>query len=458
MTAVAEPGLEALASELTGPVVLRGSPEWLHEIAGFNVAHQHTPDLVVGAATAEDVQLAMRYAVNAGLPIAVQATGHGAVAPVDRGLLVTTRRMESLTIDPSARTATVGAGVRWRVVIDAAGEHGLAPLNGSTSDVGVVGYTLGGGLPVLGRAFGFAADHVRSLRVVTPDGRLREVDAEHEPDLFWGLRGGKGNLGIVTELTVDLFPIRTVYGGGIFYPEEQLPAVVAAYRGWSAGLPDAFCTSLAVLRLPPRPEIPEQLRGRTVGHLRVCYLGPSTGGDTLVAPMREIGPAVLDTVGEMPYLAVDSIHQDPEHPLPFYERSLLLRELTDEAADALLAEVGPGVPSPILMCEIRQLGGALRRRPAVPNAVSGRDAAYSVLAVAVLAPEIAEAGPPAVDALMDRLTPWSTGQTLLNLHGRPGDEADRARAWDPATYQRLRALRAAFDPTGVLAYGHVITE
>jgi hypothetical protein len=457
MTAVAEPSIESLAGELAGPLIRPGSPEWSSEIAGFNVAHQHSPELVVGATTDEDIQAAMRYAVAAGLPVAVQATGHGAAAAIDGGLLVSTRRMQSLTIDPVARTATVGAGVRWRAVIEAAAEHGLAPLNGSSSDVGVVGYTLGGGLPVLGRAFGFAADHVRSMKIVTPDGQLREVDAAHEPELFWGLRGGKGNFGIVTELTLDLFAVRTVYGGGIFYPEEQLAAVIAAYRGWSAGLPDACCTSLAVLRLPPRPEIPEPLRGRTVGHLRVCHLGPVAEAEALVTPMRGIAPVVLDTLGEMPYADVDSIHQDPDHPLPAYERSLLLRELTEDAVSALLDEIGPGVPSPILMCEIRHLGGALRNQPSVANAVSGRNATYSLFAVAVLAPDIAEVAPPAVDALVDRLAPWSTGQTLLNLHGRPGDEPDRARAWEPATYQRLRALRAVIDPSGALAFGHVIT-
>jgi FAD/FMN-containing dehydrogenase len=445
-------GSGPLADRLLDP----RSPAGEAELAPFNAAHVHAPLAAVAARSAEEVRTAVQYAADHGLTVSVQATGHGASAPYVEGLLISTRQMTGVEVDPRTRTARVEAGAKWRAVIDAAAAHGLAALSGSTSDVGVVGYTLGGGLPVLGRAFGFSADHVRSLEVVTADGRLRHVDAEHEPDLFWGLRGGKGNLGIVTALTVDLFPLRSLYGGGIWFAEEHIPTIFDGFRAWTPTLPDHCCTSVAAMRLPPFPDIPEPLRGRTLAHLRVAHVGPAEEGEELLRPMRALAPAVADLVAEMPCTAIDSIHQDPDHPVPFHERSTLLRELTGDTLDALLAEVGPGVGSPLLAAELRHLGGALGRPPEVPNAVSGRDAAYSLFAVAVLAGPGAETGPAAADRLMAVAAPWSTGQTVLNLHGCPGDEADRARAWDPGTYQRLRALRERYDPAGLIRAGHVI--
>lgn len=450
------PADDADAGPLAGRLLEPLSPRWQEELAAFNAAHVHSPVAVVAAESADDVRTAVQYAADHGLTVSVQATGHGANAPYVEGLMISTRRMTGVSVDPAARTARVEAGAKWRAVLDAAAPLGLAPLSGSSSDVGVVGYTVGGGLPVLGRALGFSADHVRSLEVVTADGRLRRVDAEHEPDLFWGLRGGKANLGIVTALTVELFEITTLYGGGVFYAEEHIPAVLDGFREWTAGLPETCCTSVAVMRLPGFPDIPEPLRGRTLAHLRVAHAGAADEGERLLGPMRALAPALVDTVAEMPYAALDAIHQDPVHPVPFYERATLLRELTPDTMATILEQVGPGVASPLLACELRHLGGALGRPASVPNAVGGRDAAYSLFALAVLAGPGAEAGPDAADRLVASASPWSTGQTVLNMHGRPGDEADRARAWDPETYRRLRDLRRRYDPTGLIRAGHAL--
>ena len=402
------------------------------------------------------MRAALRFAAAHGLPVAVQATGHGATTPIDAGVLISTRRLDELTVDPIARTATVGAGVRWRSVIPAAAVHGLAPLSGSSSDVSVVGYTLGGGLPVMGRTFGFAADRVRALEVVTADARLHHVDADSDPDLFWGLCGGKGNLGIVTTMTIELIDVATVYGGGIFYPAPHISAVLHAYPAWAATLPVQTCSSVAILRLPPVPQLPEPLRGQTVAHLRLCHVGDATTGERLIAPMRAVAPALLDHLGDMPYTAVDSIHQDPDHPVPFCHRGALLRALTGQTIDALLAVAGPHVPIPLMLCELRQMGGALSRSPVAGNAVGGRDAAYSLFAIGLLTPETAQAAPAAVDAVIAAAEPWSTGHTLVNLHGPLGDEADRARAWDGPTYRRLADLSRRLDPAGLLRPGHRI--
>jgi hypothetical protein len=463
MTVMDEPALVAgLHRQVAGAVLTAGDPGWDEEVNGFNAAVTHTPDVVVVAADAGDVQAAVRYAATVGMPFGVQATGHGAMTPMAEGMLISTRRLQAVTIDPAGRTATVQAGARWRQVIDAAAPYALAPLNGSASGVGAVGYTLGGGLPVMARTFGFAADHVRALDVVTADGQLRHVEAETEPDLFWGLRGGGGNLGVVTTMTIDLVPVITVYGGGIFYPAAHIPAALSAWRDWCPDLPETVTTSVAILRLPPSAELPEPLRGQTVAQLRFCAVGADGAPiDTaeaaqMLAPMRAAAPALLDTVAHIPYTAIDAVHLDPDHPIPFCQRGLLLHDVTPGTIQALLAVAGPDVHAPLVMCEIRQLGGALCRTPAGGNAVGGRDAAYSLSAVGLLTPDTAGAAPAAVDAVLTAAAPWANGHTLLNLHGTVADDTDRARPWEADTYQRLASLITRYDPAGLFRHGHTL--
>jgi FAD/FMN-containing dehydrogenase len=309
-------------------------------------------------------------------------------------------------------------------------------------------------LPVLGRTFGFSADRVRHMTVVTADGEIRDVTPEREPDLFWGLRGGKSNLGIVTEMTVGLVPVSRIYGGGIYYPGDAAEQVLHAYMTWSASLSERTSSSISLLRLPPLPELPEPLRGRLTVHLRVAHVGD--GGEEVVAPMRAVAPALVDAVDDMPYTDVDLVHQDPDHPVPVYERIALLPALTGDVVDRLLAVAGPAVHTPVLFAELRQLGGALAREPEVPNAVTGRGDAFSLFVLGMLMPEIADIVVPSVDGVIEALRACTSGRTMVNLHGRPGDDADRARAWEPATYARLRALKQAYDPRNLFRYGHAV--
>ncbi len=449
-----------LADAIKGAVYRPDDERFAEELACFNLATTHRPALAVAATCTEDVAAAVRFAAERDLPIAVQATGHGAVTAVDAGVLISTKAMTDVSIDPRERTATVGAGAKWKAVVEAAAAHGLAPLNGSSSDVGVVGYVVGGGLPLMGRTYGFAADHVQRMTVVTADGKVREVSPSSETDLFWGLRGGKGNLGIITEMTVDLMPVSRLYGGGIFFPGEHAPALLRAYRDWTAGLDEQTNTSIALLRLPPVPDIPEPLRGQFVVHLRVIHLGDAETGERLVAPMRAVAPAIVDLVGEMPYTAIDSVHQDPDHPVPAYERGMLLSSLNDVVIDQVLSVAGPGVQTPVMIVEIRHLGGALSRQPAIPNAVGHRDAAFVIEAIGVLMGPAAAFAPAATDALVASFVRFSTqpgGATLVNFHGHPGDDADRARCWTSPTYARLCELKSMYDPNNLLRYGHAIS-
>ncbi|WP_300018379.1 FAD-binding protein [Pseudonocardia sp.] len=457
MTTFSTPDLiEDLAPLVAGPVLTGDDPRTADEVAAFNTTHTPRPAVVVGATCAADVAAAVRWAAARGRAVAVQSTGHGLLSDLADTVLVTTGRMSTVAVDPVARTARVGAGVRWAQVIEAAAPFGLAPLNGSSSRVGVIGYPLGGGLGPMARRYGFAADHVRRAELVSAGGEILSVDAATDPELFWALRGGKGNFGIVTELEFDLVPVTSLYGGGIFFPGAAAADVLHTYRTWVQSLPEETTTSIALLRMPPLPELPEPLRGQFVVHLRYAHLGSPQEGAALLAPMRAAAPTVMDLVAEMPYAAVDSIHMDPTDPMPAWERGATLRALPAEAVDELLAVAGPDVDVPLVMVEVRHLGGAAARPARVPNAVAGRDAAFTLLALGPMAGPLAETMPAITQSLVDRMAPWAGG-ALLNFLGAAGP--DRVLGlWDDADRARLLAVKHRLDPTTMFSCGHALVR
>ncbi|WP_123309069.1 FAD-binding oxidoreductase [Cellulomonas sp. PhB143] len=228
-----------LAPRLRGTLLLPGEPGYAASLPGHNLAVVHAPALVVRAADADDVAGTVRAAARHGLSVAVRSTGHGLATAGPDDVLLDVSQLSCVAVDPEARTATVGPGARWQQVLDAGAPHGLGGLCGSSPGVGVVGYTLGGGLGPLARAFGLAADHVRSLDVVTPTGERVTVTADRRSDLFWALRGGGGAFGVVTSMTFDLFALSTVRGGAIVYDAADAPAVLRHWRTWTATLPEA---------------------------------------------------------------------------------------------------------------------------------------------------------------------------------------------------------------------------
>ncbi|MFE9629187.1 FAD-binding oxidoreductase [Streptomyces sp. NPDC006527] len=456
------PALFAL-SDIRGPVLRPGEDGYAEEVTGFNLAALHTPDVVVGATGTDDVVAALRWATATRTPVAVQATGHGANFPIDHGLLISTARMTDVHVDPGQRTATVAAGAKWSHVMAAGAPHGLAGLSGTSTDTGVVGYVLGGGLPVLGRAYGYSADLVRSLQVVTPDGTLHETTQDptpdHEPELFWALRGGKGNVGVVTSLVTELLPLPRLLGGGIFCSGEHTGPLLHAWAEWTRTVPDEMCSAFTVLRFPPIPQIPEPLRGGFWARVAVAWPGDPAEGESVIAPLRRAAPVAVDTVEVMDHTDLDRIHMEPQDPLPAREACLLLRDLPPDALSALVDQAGPeAAPGyPLLMVELRHMGAALSRPAPVEDAVCSRDARYFLASVGVLpAPPAAQAVEQATTALYTAMAPYGTGHTLVNIHGTPGDEEDRARAWTPEVYERLRQDKAKYDPANLLRYGHTV--
>lgn len=346
----------------------------VEELAGFQTGFVQCPDVVFPASSADDVVAAVRHAADRNLPVGVHATGHGLPGPVEGGVVISTRRMDRVTVDPGARTVRLQAGVRWGQVVAAAAPYGLAPLNGSAPSVGAVSYTLGGGLGILAREFGYAADHVRSLDVVTADGRPRRVTPES--DLYWALLGAGRSFGVVTEMEIGLVPVRTLYGGSLAFDGRDVdPAVVLrAYEEWTRTVPDGLTSSFAAVPYPDIPALPPQLRGRYVVSVRVACTGAD--GDRVVAPLRRTGTVLSDSLREMPYAGSHTIHSDPDFPHAYYGDSAVLGEWDLDAVAGVLARTGPDAAGAMCVVQVNHLGGALAR-PA-PNSVPYREGKFLV--------------------------------------------------------------------------------
>ncbi|GAA1490734.1 FAD-binding oxidoreductase [Brachybacterium sacelli] len=435
-----------------------GDPGYEESMARFNVSITHRPEAVVLAQHSSHVQEAVRYADGQDLPVAVMATGHQASVPFDDGILVSTAGMDGVRIDPRRSTAGVGPGVRWSEVAEKAAHHGLAGLAGSSGSVGVVGYTLGGGLsPALGRLHGYAADHVEGFDIVTADGELRRATPECEEDLFWAARGGKGNFGIVTSMDFGLFAVPTLYAGALMFSAEAAEDVLPAWRDWAAEAPEEVTTSAAFVQVPPDAPLPEPVRGKRVVSLRVSYDGDAADGRRLVDPLREVAPVLVDSVAEIPFTDWGAIHNDPEGPLPAYERTTLLAELPDEALQAIINLAGAESESPMSLVEVRQLGGALAREPEVGNAVGHREAAYTFFTIGVAPPEQVEDVRSYGERLIGSMVAWSTGGAYVNfLSSDESDPEDVRDAYVPEIYDRLVGVKTAVDGSNMFRLTHNI--
>jgi FAD/FMN-containing dehydrogenase len=457
ITGVDAAAIDALAERVVGLVVLASEDELYDaERAGNQTTRWHRPDLVVSAVGPADVQAAVEFASSHGLPVAVQGTGHALSAvAADGGVLINTSRMKGIRVNAQAGTAWVAAGMSWDQVIHEAAPAGLAPLSGSAPGVGVVSYTLGGGLGLLSRRYGYAADHVRSIDVVTADGQLRYVTEDSDPDLFWALRGGRDNFGVVTGIEIDLMPITTLYGGGLFFAAESATEVFDTYVQWTTTVPDEMTSSIALISFPDVPALPPPLRGRYIVHVRIAYAADDLGaGERLVAPLRAIGP-FIDTVGELAYTAAGSIHNDPVAPGTFESGTTLLGELDIAAVRAILELAGPHAPVPHVV-ELRHLGGRLAHPSAVGNAVGNRDARYALNVVSRLERADITDVRPAHERIFEAIAPWSTGGRALNFMNGQNDAKHVRSAYDPKDYQRLTEIKAVYDPENTFRLNHNI--
>lgn len=439
---------------VSGGVLVPDVPGYDEQRIGFQLRRPHRPDVVVAATGEDDVREAVRVAASRGARVAVQATGHGVGAPLQGGMLISTGGLCGVRVDPRSRTAWVEAGASWQQVIDAAAVHGLTPLSGSFPGLGAVSYTLGGGIGLMARRYGFAADHVRRIDVVTPDGRLRRVSAERDPDLFWALRGGGGNFGVVTGMEIDLMPVSRFVGGGLFFDVDEVPDVLERWRRWTATVPDEVTSAVSMLPFPDVAAVPEALRGRRVAQVQVCCLGSLDDARQWVEPLRAVGPRLRDTLRELAVSESAAVFDEPDQPHAYVSRNVLVSDLGAEQLEALSGVVGAASP---VMCVVglRHLGGALARPPEVANAVGHRRAAFSV---GVLSPVTPDDEQHARGVHRDALVPFSASTLGPSLNFSFGalDEDEVRAAFAPADFRRLAAVKADLDPTGMLHCNHPI--
>jgi hypothetical protein len=445
------------AAQLDGKIITPEHARFDEARRAWNLTVDQRPAAVVFPESAEDVAAAVLFAREHGLRVAPQGTGHnaGPLGSLEDTILVETERMRGVQIDPNAWVARVEAGAVWLQVVKAAAQHGLAALAGSSPDVGVVGYTLGGGMSFLARKYGLATNAVRAIELVTADGRLVRADRESEPDLFWALRGGGGSFGVVTAIELQLLPITHAYAGVLFYPIERGSEVLHAWRELTHddSLPDELTTVGRFLRLPPIPEIPEPVRGKSFVIVEAYHVGERAQADELLAPLRALGPA-NDTITTVPMPALSHLHMDPEEPLPGFGDGLMVAELPAEAVDAFVDVAGQNARFPLLTVELRQLEGALGRPHPTHGALSSIDAQYSLFAAGMVpAPELTGPVHAQVQAVKAALAPWAASHMYLNFAEGQGDPS---RFWSEQAYHRLRRIKAAVDPDDLIRSNHPV--
>ena len=369
-------------------------------------------------------------------------------------LLLKTDLLRGVSVDPAARLARVEAGAVWQQVVDAAAQHGLAALAGSSPDVGVVGYCLGGGLGWLGRKYGLAANSILAVELVTEEGRLIRVDGDTEAELFWALRGGGGGFGVVTALELRLFPLAEVYAGILWWPIERDGDVLQTWRALTeAGLPDELTTVGRLLRLPPFPEIPEPVRGKSFVVVEVVHAGDPAEAEPLLAPLHALAPA-MNTLRPTGLAELTQLHMDPPQPVPGVGDGALLAELPADAVDALIGVAGSDSGSTLLSLEVRHLGGELARARPDGGALSSLEADYAVYMVGMApTPEAAADLDAQARAVLHALSPWTARHAYLNF---AETRRDPRALWGEHGAARLLRAKRAFDPDNRIRANHPV--
>lgn len=436
-------------------VHLPGDPGYDVARQAWNLAADQRPAAVAIPTSVDEVVSIVRAAAAAGLRVAPQSTGHGAAALAEQDLTdVVVVRLSSLTgvtVDTSTRTASVVGGTLWQDVVAAAAPYGLTALHGSAGDVAVAGYTLSGGLSFYGRQHGVAANAVRAVDVVTASGDLVHADATDHADLFWGLRGGGGNLGVVVGLELDLLPYADVFAGMLLWDRERAPEVVRAWAAWTRQAPESVTTSLRVMSFPPLPELPPFLAGRDLVIIDGAILEDDDRAAEILAPLRGLGPE-MDTFGRIPAEALLQVHLDPPAPTPAVGDHSVLGELTSDAVDAFLAQVGPGTRNGLMFAELRHLGGALARPVEGGGVVSSLVGSYALHTVAIAPfPEAAVAGRAAGRRMIEAMAPWSLASLVPTF---TDTTVDTSAFYDGEDWVRLAQLRDRVDPARVLVANH----
>lgn len=421
--------------------------------AAFNVLADQRPDAIAYPSSAAETAAIVDFARETGLRIAPRGSGHNVIplGSVENTVVMKFDRMTGVELDVAARRVRVEAGARWWDVVPQASEHGLSALHGTSPEVNVVGYSLGGGMGWLARKLGLQSNRLTAIELVTADGEIRVVDADSDPDLFWGLRGGGANFGVVTSIEFELIELAELYAGAMFFPYERATEVMKAWSEWTADVPEEVTSVARVLQFPPLDIVPEMVRGKSFTIVEAVYIGAEDAGRELIAPLRELGP-VMDTFAMVPPAALAELHMDPVDPVPSCSTHTMLNEFPAKLIDEALAVAGPGSGSP-LSFEIRHAGGAMSRTEPGAGAISKVPGEYLMFGLGpVMDPEMV----PMIETELARLdavfAPYDAGR-YLNFTEQP---ADPAAQFGAETVARLAAIRAIHNPKGLFRANHPV--
>jgi FAD/FMN-containing dehydrogenase len=439
--------VDRLRDRIQGEVVTPDDPEYDEARKVYNAMIDRRPHVVIRCLGTEDVVAAVEYARANLLPVAVRGGAHSVpgFGTADDAVVVDLTGMRQMAVDPEARLARAKGGATWGVFNEATGRHGLATTGGVISTTGVGGLTLGGGIGYLARGVGLSCDNLNSAEVVTADGRILRASESENEDLFWAIRGGGGNFGVVTEFEFRLHPVAEIYGGPIFYELEDAGTVLRFYRDFIKDAPESFGGFPAWQIAPPLPFIPEERHGEPFLAFVTCWAGPVEEGEKALEPFHEVAPIVAEHVGPMPYSALNGAF-DALVPagLQHYWKANFVTELTDEAIEAHLTH-GPKVPVVNSTVHIYPINGACHRVSADSTALAYRDATFATV-IAGMWPDPAdnEANTAWVRGYYDATAPLSEEGGYINFMA--ADDQDRIRANYKGNYERLVEVKRAYDP------------
>ncbi len=442
--------IEALASRLNGPVLRPGEEGWDDAVLIWNAMVAKAPALVVQPTSAHDVAAAVAYARDRGLLFGVKGGGHNiaGTSMAEGGLTLDMSRMRSVSVDVDAKLVHVGPGCLLQDVDRATQEHGLATVLGFVSEVGVAGLTLGGGFGYLARRFGWAVDNLEEVEIVTADGEVRTANRHDHADLFWALRGGGGNFGVVTRFTFRLHEVGPLITGGLIaWSADRADEVLETYRALTESAPRELTAAAVVRYAPPAPFVPEAWHGKPVVGILVCHSGPNAELD--LAPIRALGDPIFDLVTEKPYADQQSMlnDMDPKGLHQYWKAEYLpglSREYLHTFRDAAMK-----LTSPLSYSVIFHIGGALNDHDGDDGAVGNRDAQFISGFSGVWPPDVPEAEHVAwVRDSWDRIRPFSTGGNYVNFQLADDDVTRTADAYGK-NYERLRRVKEQYDPDNV---------
>jgi hypothetical protein len=448
--------IESLRDRLAGEYVTPEDANWDEARLAWNLAVDQRPAAVAIPETVDDIVEVVRYARANGYRVAGQSTGHNAhplAEGLDHTVLIKTHKMRGVRIDPVARVARVEAGALWMDVTHPAGDHGLAPLAGSSPDVGVAGYSLGGGISWLGRKYGLAANSVVALELVNANGDIVRASSVENPDLFWAMRGGGGSFGIVTHIEMRLYPVQQLYAGWLIFPMERAEEVLIAWREWVDTVPDEVTSIGRLLQVPPLPDIPEPLRGRRLVVVEAAMIMDEAHASKLLKPLRKLGPE-MDTFATIPATGLQELHMDPPNPVPGKGDHMLLRDLTPVGIEKVVAVAGAESSSPLLSIEFRHLEGEIGRARLGNGATASYDAKFAMFEVGMTMDPVMDAAVSAyLPVVKEALARYDSGREYLNFAEH---RTDVRRLWPIDVYHRLRQVKREHDPMDIFRSNHPV--